>query len=168
MTLTTLPFRLNFGDFFAYYMRSYYKSALRPVSLVLQVLGMIALPYYLSRESIDHGSYTIFLMRVSVLCLTIYVLLPVLMAGLSWLKLKTTPSIQADRVVSLSEAGLQLDGEGISMALQWKRIIELVKTRRLILFVTGPQGAIIVPLTAFATPSDAEAFFTAARGYLKV
>ena len=168
MIKSTPAFRLNFGDFFAFYIRSYFKSALRPVSLGLQVIGMIALPYYVSREAIEQGNYAMFLMRVSGLCLTIYAILPVLMAGLGWLKLRSSPSIQAGRVVSISDKGLHLEGEGISMALEWRRVVELVKTPRLILFVTGPQGAIIVPLKAFATSVEADAFFTAARDYLKV
>ncbi len=161
--LQSPPFRMSFGVYFRYCLLLMYRSMMRPFTLLVIIASFIGFPAWLQRQSLMDGHWQSFAITTLPMPFLFALLFPFPMALLSYFVARSQPSLHGDRRVSLAADEVQARGDAYDVKVRWSNIRRVSQSWGLILLWSGPNGAIVIPRSAFADPAAADAFIDQAK-----
>jgi hypothetical protein len=164
--LQSAPFTYDFGTHFRVYPTLFY-GAMRSMSLIVMVF---AYGTFLSQNEwglTEDSRADLWpqLIAITVIVPLVLLILPFIIAPLTWLTVRKQASIRGPRVAALSDDRLVVHGASFHTELKLADLTRVRRTRHVMLFMTRPNCAIVVPMSAFASPEDASVFFDRASAH---
>ncbi len=159
----TLPYRLKLGDFFAFYLKTYYSGFVRFPRALFLLAFIFGVPVMGNLQALLHGQYMGFMTSSCLFLLLWLLVIPGLGLVSSWMNFRQNKGNAVPRVAVVNDEGIRFEGEGTGSALAWTMVSKAVESRTNVFLYTTPNCAHIIPKSAFGTPADCTAFVAAAR-----
>lgn len=167
----TQPFAYTFPLHFSFYLRLFYRSLFRPVTLLTIVIFGSIVPLWINRQRIELGDWrgigfdaVVFVPFIAVTLL----LMPVILALWSWMTLRTSPRIKGLRSAALTPDRIVCVGPSYHVEILLADLRAVQKSGGVLLFYTRPNCAIAIPLSAFTDKTSAMAFYEQAVTWWRV
>ncbi|ESQ91189.1 hypothetical protein ABAC460_06400 [Asticcacaulis sp. AC460] len=166
--LQSAPFTYDFGTHFRVYPTLFY-GAMRSIGIIGVVMVLAILLSQNGWALTETGRTDLWpeLIGMTVIIPAILLILPLIIAPMTWLALRKQAGIRGSRVAALSDDRLVVHGASFHTELKLADLTRVRRTRHIMLFMTRPNCAIVVPISAFASPEDANTFFDRASAQWK-
>ncbi len=160
--IRTLPYRLKLGDFFAFYLKTYYSGFVRFPRALFFLAFIFGVPLIGNLQGLRQGQYAGFVASSCLFVLLWLMVIPGLGLVSSWMNFRQNKGNAVPRVAVLNNEGVRFEGEGTGSALAWTMFSKAVESRTNVFLYTTPNCAYIIPKSAFDTPAACTAFVAAA------
>ncbi len=155
--LETPPYHLEFALYFKLMTYGLYRTYTRPLTLVTMAAAFLAFPVWGDRAAIASGHFDVLWPSIAGFG-GFVAFFPPGMAVLNWLRSRKKPEIGNARRVGVTPDQVRMYGDGFDISTSWQGIRRIDRRFGALHFWTAPVASIAVPLSAFASPEDAQAF----------
>ncbi len=160
------PFRLTFSLFALYYLAIYVRSVTRPMTMLFFAILFFGLPAWYRHDELTAGHWQTILLQSVIQMVAFLTLFPFLMVGIAWLISQRNPAARGDRRIVQSDKGIRAFGDRFDVTLRWETLRAVSRHFGAIFYWSGPVSAMILPVSAFNSPTDAQAFFREATDHI--
>jgi hypothetical protein len=150
-------YRLGFGLFFMLSLLALFRAIVRPTTLIGLAAGMIGFPAWLQREQLANGDFSV-LRHAAITITSFFTLFPPVMALVNWMLVRKKPAMREPRRLAIAPDQLRLYSPGSDVTLDWPSIRRIDRRFGAIQFWVNWASSVAIPLSAFASPEDAQSF----------